>query len=139
MEELKFKLLTDKAVAPKYATDGSAAFDLTITKVDERLAYAVYHFDLAFEIPRGHVGVLVPRSSVSNRGQLLANSVGIIDSDYRGEVTARFVRTQDYVPYKVGERAVQMLIIKLPHLKLTEVTQLGLTDRGAGGYGSTGN
>ena len=138
MTELKYKLLGARAVAPKYATEGAGAFDLTTTRVVERDDYVEYYFDIAFEIPKHHVGILIPRSSVSTRGQLLANGIGVIDSDYRGEVTARFVRSKAYKPYDVGDRVVQMMIIKLPFIELKQVKQLGETDRDTGGYGSTG-
>ena len=138
--KLKFKLLSHKAVAPCYATDGSAGFDLTVARVkfNKSPQYVEYGFDIAFEIPKGHVGILAPRSSISNTRQLLSNSIGVIDSDYRGSVSARMVYDIANETYNIGDRAVQMFILELPKIELMEVDELNDTKRGTGGYGSTG-
>lgn len=91
-------------------------------------------------IPVGHVGLCFPRSGLaSKRGITLANCVGVIDTDYRGEVMAplhnvtRSVRTVHR-----GERIFQMLVLRLPDVELREVDELDETERGDGGFGSTG-
>lgn len=142
---VKVKKLDPKAVVPKYATNGAAALDLTAISekvVSENgVAYVEYGTGLAFEIPEGYVGLIFPRSSISSNTTLvLANSVGVIDSDYRGEVKFRF---KTIVPvaskkYKVGERVGQIIIVPYPSVTLEEVDELGDTERGSGGYGSTG-
>src|ERR1700744_3150088 len=92
---VKIKKLNDKAIVPEYATDGSAGLDITAIErnliLKGSVAYAEYKTGLAFEIPSGYVGLIFPRSSITSKTNLvLANSVGVIDSDYRGEVTFRF-------------------------------------------------
>ena len=138
---LKTKRFHDNAIIPKYETIGAAAFDLVITEViaDEVKAYVEYKFGLGFEIPVGYVGIIAPRSSISNTQQFLANSIGVIDSDYRGEVSARVYTIGRYTSYKVGDRGMQMMILPVEHVTFQEVGDLSETDRGAGGYGSTGS
>lgn len=146
--EIKFKRLRNTAKRPVRATEGAAAFDLFVSRAEsiETEAYEQtdrviisYHSDIAFEIPSGYMGLLVPRSSVSKTGQLMANSVGVIDSDYRGEVSGRFdVDSRHYVRYSEGERFAQLIIVPVPEVELREATELSYTSRGNGGYGSTG-
>lgn len=98
------------------------------------------------EIPEGHVGLIYPRSSITERELMLKNSVGVIDSGYRGEVKLRFTRinmnsesSKDLNPYyKIGERIGQMMILPIPTIYLELVDELSNTERGDGGYGSTG-
>lgn len=143
---LKVKKLVDKAVVPEYATPGAAGMDLVATSVDYKVSgaydviqYVEYGTGLAFEIPEGYVGLLFPRSSVSNTDLILANSVGVIDSDYRGEVKLRFreVGVLGSI-YKVGDRVGQIVFVPFISLPVTVVNTLSGSDRGAGGFGSTG-
>ena len=90
------------------------------------------------EIPPGHVGLVFPRSSCYKHGMLLSNCVGVIDSDYRGEVTAVFLGTHDDVSYEIGDRIAQLVIMPIPAVKFVEAEELSETQRGTGGYGSTG-
>ena len=139
--KLKVKKVRENATLPTYATKGSAAFDLTICHREIFMSGTMkVYFGLAFEIPDGYVGVIAPRSSITNTSFLLANSPCVIDSDYRGEVSAVFDRVRDNgsIHYRVGERAAQMLIVPIVQCDLEEVEELSQTDRGAGGYGSTG-
>ena len=140
--EVKIKRLNDKAVMPRYATSGSAGFDLTATSVaPDAYGNIVYYTGLAFEIPEGYVGLLFMRSSVSNTELHLRTAVSVIDSDYRGEVTAKFRCDNDSMmplDYNPGDRIVQMVIVQLPQVELEEVDELSETERGTGGYGSTG-
>jgi dUTP pyrophosphatase len=137
---VKFKKLSTDAKAPLQATDGSAAVDLHATS----LGYPVggnlveYGTGLAFEIPKGHVGLLFPRSGVSNTGQHLSNSVGVIDSDYRGEVKVRMYLLPEAKKYGIGERCCQLMIVPIPQVKYQLVDDLEETSRGSGGFGSTG-
>lgn len=144
--KLKIKKLHEKAVIPAYATDGAAGFDLVaIDKnivIKDGISYVEYRTGLAFEIPKGNVGLIFPRSSISNKTTMvLSNSVGVIDSDYRGEVTFRFkfVQSGFNKDYAIGERIGQMLLVQLPEVTIEEATELSETKRGEGGYGSTGN
>lgn len=143
--ELKFKRLKDSAVLPIRGTKGAAGIDLTCTNITTTLNEAnqlmlVYHTDLAVEIPKGYVGLLVPRSSIWKKSLMLTDSLGIIDSDFRGEIVAIMKATTDTVPaiYKQGERFCQLVILKKPEYTIKEVEELSKTERGEGGFGSTG-
>ena len=141
--KIKFCKLYDHATLPTRATDGSAGFDLTAMEApiyDAR--YGVYSYDtgIAVEIPKGYVGLLVPRSSVYKIGLSLCNSCGIIDSDYRGPISFKFYQIigedEDYLPKK-GDRMGQLVVV--PCLtEAEEVSELSETVRGHGGFGSTG-
>lgn len=170
------KRLHPDAVVPEYATDGSAGLDLTaVSKEYDENGNITYLVGLAFEIPKGFVGLLFPRSSISKKDLALTNSVGVIDSDYRGDIGMKFKPTacfmdlhdkkeefrkvsSDFVSfpvptsstqfysdtdvpleeYEVGERIGQIIIMPVPRVKLIEVDDLTNTERGSGGYGSTG-
>jgi dUTP pyrophosphatase len=138
---VKVKKLDSNAVIPSYSKVGDAGMDLTITKEIENTSFSVsYGFGVAMEIPKGYVGLVFPRSSVRNQDLILSNCVGVIDSGYRGELQATFKKTQglDSVKYKVGERGAQIIILPYPTIYMTEVPELSDTERGSGGFGSTG-
>jgi dUTP pyrophosphatase len=138
---VRFKKLHPDAKAPYQATPGSAGWDLTATSVEpvkEDAFLCRYGTGLAVEIPAGHVGLVFPRSSVYKTGQLLTNCVGVIDSDYRGEITAVFAGTRTDNAYQPGDRIAQLVIMPIPAVKFEEAEELTETERGAGGYGSTG-
>lgn len=142
--ELKIKRLTEDAILPIRAHKGDAGIDLTCTTITQEInecgqLIIVYHTGLAIEIPEGHVGLLFPRSSIANKSLSLTNSVGVIDSGYRGEIMAKMRSTTDVVPaiYKPGERFAQLVIVPIPEVEITEVAELSETDRGEGGFGST--
>jgi len=90
------------------------------------------------EIPEGHVGLLFPRSSVSKKNLRLCNSVGVIDSGYRGEIILKFDKNGENL-YEEGDRVGQLMIVPVPSVQFVEVTNLPGSDRGDGGFGSTGN
>jgi dUTP pyrophosphatase len=138
---VKVKKLDSNAVIPSYSKVGDAGMDLTITKEIENTSFSVsYGFGIAMEIPKGYVGLIFPRSSVRNQDLILSNCVGVIDSGYRGELQATFKKTQglDSIKYKVGERGAQIIILPYPTIYMTEVPELSNTERGTGGFGSTG-
>jgi dUTP pyrophosphatase len=138
---VKVKKLDPNAVIPSYSKVGDAGMDLTITKEIENTSFSVsYGFGIAMEIPKGYVGLVFPRSSVRNQELILSNCVGVIDSGYRGELQATFKKTQglDSIKYKVGERGAQIIILPYPTIYMTEVPELSDTERGTGGFGSTG-
>lgn len=143
--EIKFKKLVPGAVMPRRAHKSDAGFDLVAVSggwVEAERVY-VYHTGLAFEIPEGYVGLVFPRSSVAKKDLVLSNCVGVIDSGYRGEVLAKFglanrPQVEDPI-YRGGDRIVQLVIMKLPDVEMVEVEELSESDRGEGGYGSTGN
>jgi dUTP pyrophosphatase len=117
--------------------------DLTAIEVErDATGNYCYNTGLSMEIPDGHVGLLFPRSSISKYHLSLANSVGVIDSGYRGEIRARFKRTSGTAHetlYNVGDKIVQLIIIPYPAIELEEVTDFTQTERDAGGFGSSGN
>ena len=138
---VKVKKLVPEAVIPSYSKVGDAGMDLTITREIENTSFSVsYGFGIAMEIPQGYVGLVFPRSSVRNQDLILSNCVGVIDSGYRGELQATFKKTNglDSIKYKVGERGGQIIILPYPTIYMTEVPELSDTERGSGGFGSTG-
>jgi len=138
---IKVKKLHEDAVIPSYSKLGDAGMDLTITREIENTSFSVsYGFGIAMEIPIGFVGLVFPRSSVRNQELLLSNCVGVIDSGYRGELQATFKKTNglDSLKYKVGERGAQIIILPYPRIKMVESNELSDTERGTGGFGSTG-
>ena len=94
---------------------------------------------IAVEIPKGHMGLLVPRSSMSKTPLRCANSVGIIDADYRGELSIAYenVSCNDYTIFR-GDRIAQLIIVPIAVVDVEESQALSKTERGDGGYGSTG-
>lgn len=140
--EIKFKKLNPGAMLPTKAHSTDAGLDLTAawTEKDEH-GTITYGCGLVVEIPQGYVGLLFPRSSIYKTGLVLTNCVGVIDAGYRGEIMAKFnisLSTDLYVPYKVGERFAQLLIMPIPQVDPVLADTLSDSDRGAGGYGSSG-
>ena len=147
MLEVKIKKLHKDAVIPKYETIGSVGMDLTATskKYDE-YGNVVYGTGISIQIPEGYYADLRPRSSISKYDLVLANSVGTIDTDYRGELILKFKpsvyfgvnRGDDVgVMYDVGDRIAQLVILPYPKVSFVEVNELSETERGTGGFGST--
>ena len=142
--KVRIKKLNDNAVMPTKAHATDAGFDLYCTskEVHWEKRQLVCHTGVAFEIPEGYVGLIFPRSSVSNKPLMMANSVGVVDSCYRGEVTAKFnitdTRQSAFSHYQEGDRIAQMIIIPYPEIEFEEADSLSESDRGTGGYGSTG-
>jgi dUTP pyrophosphatase len=139
--KVKIEKLNPKAVIPTYAKDGDAGMDLTATKIISNTTFDItYGIDLAMEIPKGFVGLVFPRSSIRKYELALTNSVGVIDSGYRGEIQATFKKTNglDSLSYKVGDRIAQIMIIPHPSIEFEVVDELSDTERGDGGFGSTG-
>ena len=143
--EVKFKKLSDKATTPVYAYDGDAGLDLTAVSVNSEINECgqfviVYHTGLALEIPKGYVGLIFPRSSIADKSLTLTNCVGVIDSNYRGEILAKFKNTTgDSVPavYPIGAKIAQIIIMPYPTINFVESDELSKTERGEGGYGSS--
>ena len=139
--QVRIKKLNENAVIPTYAKDGDAGMDLVATKIISNTTFDVsYGTDLAMEIPNGFVGLVFPRSSIRKYELVLSNSVGVIDSGYRGEIQATFKKENglDSLAYKVGDRIAQIIIIPYPPIEFDEVAELSDTERGDGGFGSTG-
>lgn len=128
---------------PQRATDGSAGFDLSAYEETYIYPHMTGHLNyvrtgLYIELPQHHVGMLVERSSLHKKGLTLANNIGVIDSDYRGEILiALHNRTEKEVRINKGQRIVQLIILGLPMINLIKIFDIDQTQRGAGGFGST--
>ena len=137
--EIKIKKLHENAVIPRYSRNGDAALDLTATSVSFDKGLFSYGTGLAIEIPENHVGILVPRSSLSNYDLSLTNSIGILDSNFRGEILLKFRSTREFPKiFIVGERIGQLMILPIPTIDFVEVQELSETNRGSKGFGSSG-
>lgn len=135
--KVKIKKLHTNATIPTYATDGSACLDVTVA---EYLGDNTYSTGLAFEIPENHVMLVFGRSGLAfKHGARLANAVAVVDCDYRGDVRIKLAydEPQTHV-IEVGDRIGQVLILPYPKVEFMEVSSLSDTDRGKGGFGSTG-
>jgi len=144
--KIKFQKLHPDAVTPSYAKQGDAGLDLTAVGFEVTPSYISYKTGLAFEIPEGYVGLLFPRSSNSKKQLLLTNSVGVVDSGYRGEIEFRFklvgngiIPEGDLDVYEIGDKVGQLVILPYPQIELQEENNLSDSERGTGGFGSTGN
>lgn len=136
---INFKRLHANADTPKFMTPGAAAVDLScVDYVELEGGYYSYNTGIAIELPPGACAQLFPRSSIYRKNAVLANSIGLIDSDYRGPIIAVFKSFDGNPPYGLGERCCQLVITTLPTVTFTEVSELGETKRGSGGFGSTG-
>ena len=151
--KVNVKKIDSNAVIPTYAKHGDAGMDLTaISKEYDEHGNVCYGTGLAFEIPNGFVGLLFPRSSNTKKDLILGNSVGVIDSGYRGEVVFKFkaldtkyledgrltYTKKDFMTsYNVGDRIGQIVIMPVPQIEFNVVDELSTTDRGVGGFGST--
>lgn len=144
--------IVDKRITPSmlgYKTKGSAGIDLYALP-NENYAkslvwngiYTEFSTGIKLEIPEGHVGIIVPRSSSGSNGIMLANTVGVIDSDYRGEIKLRLVKwgVEQSNPIAIKEpvRVAQLLIMPVKQVDIEIVDSLEETDRGENGFGSTG-
>lgn len=167
--ELKVKRLHPDAILPEYATDGSACFDLhavhiggltnfewdVLEKIPEVLREGadrhaelepnepqIFKTGLAFEVPAGHALLIFSRSGHGfNYDTRLSNCVGVIDSDYRGEVMVKLRNDGGRIlspRIKSGDRIAQAMLVPIPSVQLVEVDELSETARGDGGFGSTG-
>lgn len=142
--KLKIKRLTETAKMPTRGTEESAGLDLYIDS--DKAVYIPPHTTvmlqtgIAVEIPKGHFGAIYPRSGISSkRGVRLANCVGVIDADYRGNVGMPLHNdTEETVMLMPYERVAQMIITAYPQIEIEETTELTTTPRGEGGFGSTG-
>lgn len=140
MDKLRISLqqLSPKASLPVRASTGAAGYDLTAISLvhNSELDSWTYDTGIAIKIPEGYEGQLRARSSICKRGAYLANGVGTIDSDYTGSIKAVFISKTK--PYELGERIAQLIIAKVESCEFIPVTSLEETERGSGGFGSTG-
>lgn len=135
---VKIKKLHDLVEIPTYAKPGDAGLDLTAIDIStDENGNAVCHTGLAVEIPEGYVGLIFPRSSISKYDMHLRNSVGVIDSGYRGEIMVKFGFLPNGKLYSMGDKVAQLIILPYPQITFEEVDELSETERGEGGFGST--
>ena len=162
--EIRYKKLVPEAKAPFRKYEDDAGYDLFAVSKIETDKYVEYGTGIAIEIPKYYVGLVFPRSSVTEKDLMLKNCVGIIDAQYRGEIRCRFFDTEkrkDYIEiieiiendtinkihppylkkniYEVGERVAQLIIIPIPPVELIESDELSKTERGTSGFGSSGS
>ena len=146
MMQVKIKKLNPNAIIPAYAKTGDAGMDLVATSILSNTTFDItFGMGIALEIPEGYVGLIFPRSSIRKTDLALTNCVGVVDSGYRGELQATFKKVYGKndvrigeTDYKVGDRIAQIIILPYPQIEFTEVEELSNTERGDGGFGSTG-
>lgn len=139
---MKVKMrLSNYATKPEYKSDGAACMDLASTHpfLIRPHKYAYVHTGVSVELPTGTCMMVFPRSSLHKKSLVLANSVGIIDSDYRGEIVIALYNNS-YLSQKIecGERIAQMMLVKPLEIELVPVENLSPSKRDLGGFGSTG-
>lgn len=142
--KVKIKRLDSNAKIPTYANPGDAGMDIYATSMKFTEDYIEYGTGLSFEVPEGYVMLIFPRSSISNKDLVLTNSVGVLDSGYRGELRFRFKRLREPGKlrmdlYNPGDKIGQIMIIPYPTIEFEEVESLSDSVRGVGGFGSSGN
>lgn len=144
MIDVKIKYLSDKATEPRYATDGSLGMDLSaalsepvVIKPGERVAVPT---GIAIQIPDGWGAFVFPRSGLSLKsGITMCNCVGVIDTDYTGELKAAVINVSDKeFTVNSGDRIAQLVFLPVEKARLVRAEELDDTDRGDGGFGSTG-
>lgn len=135
--------LSEDVVLPSYAYEGDAGLDLRANEdvTLEPFERKLISTGLAIAIPDGYCGYVQPRSGLAlKKGLSMANTPGLIDAHYRGELKVCAINLDPRVPIVIekGERIAQLVILKVPVVHLEEVDKLDETDRGAGGFGSSG-
>lgn len=148
--EVKIKKLYADSILPTKAHETDAGYDLYAHSMNyDNDGNIVYGCGVAFEIPRGYVGLVFPRSSNAKKDLLLSNSVGVVDSGFRGEVTFKFKKFYPHVEqsgfmrnttkdYGIRERIGQIIIMPYPEIEFVESDSLSDSDRGLDSYGSSG-
>lgn len=142
MVYLNVKRLDPRAIIPAYQTKGAGCFDLHAIEsgIVQARGATTFRTGLAFEVPPGHVMLIYSRSGHGfKNGLRLVNAVGVIDSDYRGEVAVKIHNDSPVAfGFGYGDRIAQAMIVEVPRVTLVPVDSLTETDRGDGGFGSTG-
>ena len=136
-----FKRTSNNAIVPTKAFPTEVGFDLTAVSVHSELDNGVvlYNTGIVVRPPDGYYTEIVPRSSIIKTGWMLANNVGIIDGSYRGNLLIALVPTSDRsVPLELPFCKCQLILRKFEDAELEEVSDLDSTERGSGGFGSTG-
>lgn len=141
--EIAIKLFDQSIIMPKYAHNGDAGFDLR-SRVDLVLQpgeRALVPTGIFLSIPEGYAGFVQPRSGLAlKHGISIVNTPGLIDSNYRGEIGVILINLDQSQPFAInkGERIAQLVIQKIENVNFRLVDELDTTERGSGGFGSTG-
>jgi dUTP pyrophosphatase len=143
MLKIRFKKKDEQSKLPIKGSLNAACYDVYAHSIKlERPDKIIVGLGFSTEIPPGFKGILVPRSSIAKTNWFLANSIGIIDADYRGEwmMVLKTVGSvmYDALPFGVGERCAQIYFEKINDVEIEETIELSDTERGSGGFGSTG-
>jgi dUTP pyrophosphatase len=150
MLEVKIKPERENFQLPIKGTPEAACYDCFISKIEvAQDNMVICYLGFSTEIPKGYKGLVIPRSNITKYGWVMPNGIGIIDSDYRNEWQARFRSIPNRVnrsmslcvsefPYKIGERCCQITFEKVNDIKFDIVNSTSETERGLGGFGSTG-
>lgn len=139
--QVKIKKLHPDALMPQYGSDGAACFDLHCVNGAYVVDEFTFNTGLAFEIPEGHAMLVFSRSGHGFKNDTrLANCVGVIDHDYRGEVKVKLRCDSNLsaMAVRTGDRIAQAMIVPYPKVEFDWADELTYTDRGVGGFGSTG-
>lgn len=143
--KVQIKKLRPEAVVPRYATPGSACFDLHAITCESAVSpnALVFGTGLAFEVPEGHAMLIFSRSGHGFKNDVrLANCVGVIDADYRGEVKVKLTCDrapgQEDLRVNTGDRVAQAMVLPVERVQFVVVDELSDTERGEAGFGSTG-
>ena len=143
MSQLRVRRLDPSARLPTRAYEGDAGLDLYALEPVELApgARASVRTGIAVEIPVGQAGLVLPRSGLAARhGIALVNAPGLIDAGYRGELRVLLLNTDRVAPFTVavGERVAQLVLVRVESTEVAEVEELALSERGVGGFGSSG-
>lgn len=141
---VKFTKMTSEAVTPSHRRFGDAGYDLSSFEdvILEPFERKLIKTGISIELPLGFAALVIPRSgNAINKGLSLVNTPGLIDSNYRGELKAIAINLDPKTPIEIrkGDRIAQLIIIKAEEVDFTEVDELSETERGSGGFGSSGN
>jgi dUTP pyrophosphatase len=140
MLKIKFRKLKENVNMPVKGSEHAACFDVYANSLSYSGQKVIVGLGFQTEIPKGYRGVIVPRSNLTKHYWLMNNSIGIIDSDYRGEWMCIFTPIGNYsqFPYAVGERVAQIYFEKVEDVEFVDANELESSERGTGGFGSTG-
>ena len=141
--QIEIKALNEAAKIPSYAYSGDAGMDLRASEslTLQPFERALVPTGLAIALPEGYAGFVLPRSGLAiKHGITVVNTPGLIDSNYRGELKVILQNTDPHVPFTshVGDRIAQLVVMPVPHMSFTPVDVLSNTERGEGGFGSSG-
>ena len=141
---VKFTKMASEAVTPSHGRFGDAGYDLSSLEdvILEPFERKLIKTGISIELPLGFAALVIPRSgNAINKGLSLVNTPGLIDSNYRGELKAIAINLDPKTPIEIrkGDRIAQLIIIKAEGADFTEVDELSETERGSGGFGSSGN